>query len=1085
MSLFNHFKQKKKLVVEAFAASFMVAFVCAVILPRVFAVTAYYFPDVAVELDGTSDKSVTISLNSPIEDNLFSIQGTFDTADTGGNFTLTSLNPAAGMVPSSNEVVDGVILWQVSYTSPFAIGERASMWTATYDVDKDTLAGDYSLCLKGARISSESNDYDTPSYGNLCAKVTVTRNVTPAEKLPQTLVLRDGEGNDITGTTIEKYYGDEPFTVIIERPVGDGAISFHPDDDEAGEHVARTSGSNVEIDNVGSVDVCAWADETEEYAGAQACITVNVSRRPLDIVSATIADKTFDGTMDATVTNVTFEDKNLSNDQYTATANFDDANVGDNKTLHVNVSLTADAAKNYVLNAQVFNTTATILPYHLVREDVELLGGGSYSYSPNGVEPEVRVTANTHGGISTLSEENYEVSYSNNTNVGTGHVTVTGKGNYTTGDNPVTIDFTIVARGINNDNLTVPNSIVEGRILTVDDVSVSIDGHELVRCANVDDNNCDYVLEISGDNDGVIGHSVHVGITACNNYDGVAVADVNIVAKLEQTVTIADVTNTTVDKSYGDADFTYTATTNGDGGISYRSTNESVATVDNSGKVTVVGVGDADIVATAAETDTHAGGSAKYTLHVAKKEITVTGATVANKNYDGSTVATVSNVSLSENSLSYNTDFTATASFNGVDAAVRNADVTVTLSDDAFANYCFVHEESCIKTAQYTATAAITSFPLDASNTTVVLSETEYTYDGTAKEPGATVTVDFDGDSVRETTLTAGVDYTATYNNNVNAGTASVKIAGKGNYAGSLAEIDFTINPAPVENVVVSAPAQKYTGSALQPVPTVTGTVGGALMTLTENDFEIVNHESFINANSYTFAITSKSGSNYAIPETNGTFEIEKAESGDPTESVSNLSGEVAKTLADLGNLPEGFAWADPTTPITAGMNNYPATYTKNGDTANYVSIEVEIPVLGFTEEYEVVKGDGQEHIIGVDGAAEFEIDADYELFEDGGVVYVDNVLVEPTNYESWSSSTVISLTGEYLDSLAVGEHTLAALFNDGGVARASFNVVEPDAAPEAANTGVFTSVAGGAVATGSAISVFAVLISSLYILNK
>lgn len=53
-----------------------------------------------------------------------------------------------------------------------------------------------------------------------------------------------------------------------------------------------------------------------------------------------------------------------------------------------------------------------------------------------------------------------------------------------------------------------------------------------------------------------------------------------------------------------------------------------------------------------------------------------------------------------------------------------------------------------------------------------------YTYDGTEKEPDVTVSV---GDS----NLSAGRDYTVSYQNNKNAGTASVTVTGQNNYTGT------------------------------------------------------------------------------------------------------------------------------------------------------------------------------------------------------------------------------------------------------------------------------------------------------------
>ena len=67
----------------------------------------------------------------------------------------------------------------------------------------------------------------------------------------------------------------------------------------------------------------------------------------------------------------------------------------------------------------------------------------------------------------------------------------------------------------------------------------------------------------------------------------------------------------------------------------------------------------------------------------------------------------------------------------------------------------------------------------------VSLSQTSYVYDGKAKKPTITVK---DGTAI----LQEGTDYTVTYNNNINAGTAKVTIIGKGIYKGTVTK-KFTI----------------------------------------------------------------------------------------------------------------------------------------------------------------------------------------------------------------------------------------------------------------------------------------------------
>ena len=430
----------------------------------------------------------------------------------------------------------------------------------------------------------------------------------------------------------------------------------------------------------------------------------------------------------------------------------------------------------YTLSPDYYTTIKTISPFNLSVDGVSFAGGeDEYAYDPDGVEPEIRVEANTHGGTSVLVEgEDFEVEYVNNTVAGQAQAVITGLGNYTTSGPGIVLPFTINPKGIINENVNAPSSIVEGRILAPEDVSVNVDGHTLTRCATDGEMNCDYVLTISGDNDGEVGHTVHVAVNGRNNYDGAGVADVNIVAKQEQTVTIEDVTDTIVNKSYGDANFTYVAISTGNGDISYRSTAEAVATVDmNTGEVSIVGVGDADIIATAAENDTYAEGSAKYTVHADKGQVSITNVTVATKTYDGTTVATVSDASLSVDSLVFNTDFTATGAFNNANAGERVVTVDITLSSDKFNLYCFATNDGCEDTAAIITNGTIEAFNLNGDTATATLTETSFVYNGEEREPEATVKADLDVDGIAEAPLIAGTDYEMSYDNNVNAGTSA------------------------------------------------------------------------------------------------------------------------------------------------------------------------------------------------------------------------------------------------------------------------------------------------------------------------
>ena len=113
------------------------------------------------------------------------------------------------------------------------------------------------------------------------------------------------------------------------------------------------------------------------------------------------------------------------------------------------------------------------------------------------------------------------------------------------------------------------------------------------------------------------------------------------------------------------------------------------------------------------------------------------------------------------------------------------------------------------------------------------------------------------------------------------------------------------------------------------------------------------------------------------------------------------------------------------------------------GDTLKLTNITSNINLEVVVEKivYEVTEGANQKYTITKNNEAKFKINADFRLFDDGKV-YVDNELVDPINYTAESGSTIITLKKEFVDTLSLGEHTLKVLFNDGGEAITTFNVV-------------------------------------------
>ena len=148
--------------------------------------------------------------------------------------------------------------------------------------------------------------------------------------------------------------------------------------------------------------------------------------------------------------------------------------------------------------------------------------------------------------------------------------------------------------------------------------------------------------------------------------------------------------------------------------------------------------------------------------------------------------------------------------------------------------------------------------PLDAAS---IESVPPQTYTGLAIEPSPTV-------ELGGTTLAAGTDYELSYENNVDAGTATVTLTGIGDFTGSKA-VNFTINKASLSKATVTVKAQTYTGKALKPAPTVK--VGGRTLK-SGTDYTLAYKN---NTKVGTATVTVKGKGNYAGTKS-ATFKITK-----------------------------------------------------------------------------------------------------------------------------------------------------------------------------------------------------------------
>ena len=93
----------------------------------------------------------------------------------------------------------------------------------------------------------------------------------------------------------------------------------------------------------------------------------------------------------------------------------------------------------------------------------------------------------------------------------------------------------------------------------------------------------------------------------------------------------------------------------------------------------------------------------------------------------------------------------------------------------------------------------------DTSKVKVTLNPDTFVYDGTAKEPEATI--EYNGETITISKTNTNENFEINYSNNVNVGTAIATIKGKGNYTGVI-NVEFEITPAVLDVVVNGHNAQ-------------------------------------------------------------------------------------------------------------------------------------------------------------------------------------------------------------------------------------------------------------------------------------
>ena len=234
------------------------------------------------------------------------------------------------------------------------------------------------------------------------------------------------------------------------------------------------------------------------------------------------------------------------------------------------------------------------------------------------------------------------------------------------------------------------------------------------------------------------------------------------------------------------------------------------------------------------------------------------------------------------------------------------------------------------------------------NNATVVLSQDDFEYTGKACMPTVTV-------KNTDKTLVNGTDYTVVYSDNIDVGTATVSVTGKGNYTGTVKKT-FTISIKTQEIqdswISLSGTSFAYTGEEIKP----TVAVKNADKTLVKGTDYTVTYSNNINAGTATVSVTGKGNYTGTIQKQ---FEIvnQVTVSISPMSKIIN-SGE--RFNISIINKPESFVLgsfsSEDTDVATVGWDGN--TYEVIGNNSGKTRIVITINEQEYYCEVEVVKGD-------------------------------------------------------------------------------------------------------------------------------
>lgn len=699
----------------------------------------------------------------------------------------------------------------------------------------------------------------------------------------------------------------------------------------------------------------------------------NINPKPISELTVTVASnaQTYDGTQKTPGVTVKHGETELTKDTHYTVAYGDNINAGENAGT---VTITAKDGTNYTGSTTVY---FTIQPMTVSTDDVAVsIPDITYGQTP--------VPTVTYKGAELASTE-YEVTYSG-TNAGSQTATVRLKGNYAC---TKTQTFTITAK-------TLDAPIVE------DIANQTYTGSAITPTVTVKDGE----TTLTKDKDYTVSYSNNT-----NAAESTAENAPTATVKFKGNYAGNDVT-----KTFTISPKNISAAVLGGLRSTYNPGSRPVPTVTLDGKTLVEG-NDKDYTLSYDETTTS--GSLIITVtgrgnYTGSKQATVavlatsdTTAPVISGVTNGGTYHEAKTITVTDTNLERVEIYQGTTLVNTWNPAEGTTTVSTTLAlSDTDTAYVIKAYDKVGNNTEFTVT--VTKKSIAASMITIAGAD-NIVFDGTAKTPTITVK---DG-----STTIAADQYTLSWENNTNAGTATVKVTMNSNaaYKGEATKT-FTIKPKTItsSSAIQDIADQTYTGSALTPAITVKDGET-RLEEGTTKDYTVIYSN---NTNPGTAKVTVVLRGNYqGVLQKTFTINPNLTVLAD---NIKTLAAKTTLTYAEKQQIKQLKAAYDALSAENKAIvdsavgSTLMASFKSKASAAAYKLLNK--PSVGY---YKYVMGTSSNVVI--------EIDADYSrtLVTEIRMGKYETV-IDPANYTVTEGSVVVTLSSSYLKTIkTAGKYNL------------------------------------------------------------